>query len=100
MSNIVNISNSNELADLVDSGSTVVVRFTADWCGPCKRFAPHFNAAAEKRPDVAWAVVDVDKSPDLTEQFGVLGIPYVVRIQNNDVRPLQARTVMQLLAEL
>lgn len=41
--------------DVVTGNGMVVVDFWADWCGPCKGFAPVFEAASEKHPDIVFA---------------------------------------------
>lgn len=63
-------------------GKLVVVDFNATWCGPCKQFAPHFHAVAEKNIDNAvFYSVDVDKHPELAAQYKVESIPMVVYIK-------------------
>ena len=53
----------------------------APWCGPCRKFAPHFDKVAEKYSSKAKFVsVDVDKLPQLAAMYGVQGIPTVIYI--------------------
>lgn len=52
-----------------------VVRFTADWCGPCKAFAPMFNKVADNDLDKDYVVVDVDVHPEVAGKFGIKSIP-------------------------
>lgn len=62
-------------------GKLVVIDFNATWCGPCKQFAPNFEAVAEKNADNAvFYSVDVDEHPELAAQYGVESIPMVVYI--------------------
>ena len=53
-----------------------VVRFTADWCVPCKRYAPLFAQAASKQRET-WYVVDVDDFPEVAQEYRVMSIPAV-----------------------
>lgn len=63
-------------------GKLVVIDFNATWCGPCKQFAPHFDAvAAENAGNAVFYSVDVDKHPELAAQYGVESIPMVVYIK-------------------
>lgn len=61
-----------------------IIDFNATWCGPCKQFAPIFEAAAVKYPNIKFESVDVDQNPDLANQFGVESIPMVVLLDEND----------------
>lgn len=60
----------------------MVIDFNATWCGPCRKFAPVFDAAAEAYSGRAqFYSVDVDKHPRLAAQFGVQSIPTVAFLQ-------------------
>lgn len=61
--------------DLVEKNPIVVIDFWADWCGPCKRFAPVFEAASDKHNDVVFAKVDTEAEPALAGAFGIRSIP-------------------------
>ncbi len=61
--------------DIVENNAIVVIDFWAEWCGPCKRFAPVFEAASEKHADVVFAKVDTEAEPALAGAFGIRSIP-------------------------
>ena len=64
----------------------VVVDFWADWCGPCHALAPVLEqAVAERAGEVELAKVDVDANPELSDRFGVRGIPAVKAFRNGSV---------------
>lgn len=59
----------------------VVIDFNAEWCPPCKEFAPTYYAAAEKYNDrFTFYSVNIDKFKDLADQFNISAIPTVVVI--------------------
>lgn len=65
-------------AQLVVADKPIIIDFNATWCGPCKQFAPHFHAVAEKYADKAlFYSVDTDKWPNVATAFKVEGIPMV-----------------------
>ena len=59
----------------VTANDIVLVDFWADWCGPCKRFAPVFEAASESHPDVVFAKVDTEAEQALAEAMQITSIP-------------------------
>jgi thioredoxin 1 len=60
---------------VVGANETVVVDFWAPWCGPCRAFAPVFEAASSQHPDVAFAKVNTDVEQDLAAHFQIRSIP-------------------------
>jgi thioredoxin 2 len=57
----------------------VVVDFYADWCGPCRGFAPIFEKAAETlAPEFSLCMVNVDEATALCEEVGIRVIPTII----------------------
>ncbi|MDR6862076.1 thioredoxin family protein [Phycicoccus sp. 3266] len=56
-------------------GGTVFVDFWADWCGPCKRFAPVYEAASEQHSDIVFGKVDTESEQALAAAANITSIP-------------------------
>ncbi|HEU5001702.1 MAG TPA: thioredoxin family protein [Actinomycetota bacterium] len=61
--------------DTVRANSIVLVDFWAEWCGPCKRFAPVFERVSEQHPDIVFGKVDTEAEPALSASARILSIP-------------------------
>jgi hypothetical protein len=62
----------------VSQEGIVIVDFWADWCGPCKRFAPVFEKAAEQHSDVTFAKVDTEEHQGLAAALQIMSIPTIM----------------------
>jgi thioredoxin 1 len=59
----------------LDNDGLVLVDFWAEWCGPCRSFAPVFERVAERHPDAVFGKVDTEAEQELASAFQIMSIP-------------------------
>jgi thioredoxin 1 len=62
-------------ADTLEDNEIVLIDFWASWCGPCRQFAPVYEAVAERNPDVVFGKVDTEAEQELAGVFSIMSIP-------------------------
>ncbi len=76
MSEILEILSKDEFNETLKNNKLVLVDFYATWCGPCKMQSPILHEFKEEVGDkVAIIKLDVDQTPDIAREFGILSIP-------------------------
>ena len=99
---VLKISKDNFQNEVINSESTVLLDFYADWCGPCRMVSPIVDEIAEERNDIKVGKINVDEEGELAERFGIFSIPALVVIKDGKIvnQSVGARPKAQILAML
>jgi thioredoxin 1 len=68
--------------EALESNDIVLVDFWAAWCGPCRKFAPTYSAAAERHPDITFAKVDTEAERALAAAASITSIPTLMAFKD------------------
>lgn len=90
----VNVTEST-FSDTIKGSPIVFVDFWAEWCGPCRNFAPVYEKAAESNADIVFAKVDTEAERGLAGSFEISSIPTLMAIRDGIVLYSQAGALPQ-----
>jgi thioredoxin 1 len=71
----ITVATKDNFESLINDNDLVIIDFWAPWCGPCRGFAPTFEAASDKYDDVVFAKVNTDEQQELAAAFQIRSIP-------------------------
>ena len=90
MAEITDVTDATFEAEVLKSDKPVLVDFWAEWCGPCRSFAPTYEEMSEKYPDLVFAKVDTEDQPELAGSFNIRSIPTLMVFRDQIILYSQA----------
>lgn len=83
---MVNLTSENYRAAVEEAELPVLIDFFAQWCGPCKAFAPIFAELDEEFGQrCVFCKVDIDAQEGLAQQFDILSVPTLIYLQEGEI---------------
>lgn len=94
--------NKTNFDSIKNSSKPVLLDFYADWCGPCRMVSPIVEEIAAENPQYLIGKINIDKEPELAQEFHVLSIPTLTVIRDGNVisQSSGARPKAEILAML
>jgi len=77
----------------------VLLDFWAEWCGPCKEFAPVYDRVADNHPDIVFGKVDIQHQERLAQMFGIRSIPTLAIFREQQLIMLEAGAMPEATLE-
>lgn len=74
----VAIINQDTFEASIQQHEIVIIDFWAEWCAPCKAFAPVFDEVSALYPNVHFAKVNVEENPEMSDVFEIRSIPFLM----------------------
>lgn len=68
----------DDIGELLDENTRVIIMFGATWCGPCKTFKPKYQTISLENPDIVFAYCDIEETNALATELEIQSVPTVV----------------------
>ncbi len=98
----INLTDGTDLINITTQNKWVLVKFSAEWCEPCRQLAPILETVVTQHPELQAVTVNVDLQPTLVNDYSVRSVPTLLFFNRGHVvsRLLGLQTEIQLNAWL
>lgn len=91
--------------DTINNNNIVLVDWWAEWCGPCRSFAPVFEEASEKHDDIVFGKIDTETQPELAAMARITSIPTLMAFREgilifSQAGAVPARSLEELIGKV
>jgi thioredoxin 1 len=91
--------------DTINNNNIVLVDWWAEWCGPCRSFAPVFDEASEKHADIVFGKIDTETQPELAAMARITSIPTLMAFREgilifSQAGALPAKSLEELIGKV
>lgn len=90
----------DNLADIISSNDTVIVQFSATWCGNCRIMKPKFKKLASENEGVSFVIADAEKFPESRKMANVDNLPTFATYKNGVIIGQVQTNKFEVLKEL
>ncbi len=90
----------DNLSKIIADNKTVVVQYTATWCGNCRIMKPKFKKLASENETVAFVIVDAEKFPESRKLADVSNLPTFATFEGGSIKNQTQTNKFEVLKEL
>lgn len=81
---VLKVNSDNFDEEVLNCDKTVLIDFYADWCGPCKMFAPIIDEVANENQNIKVVKINIDDNQDIAAKYQIMSIPTLVIVRNGN----------------
>lgn len=93
------VSNLDEINQLLTENKEVLLSFSAAWCNPCKALKPKVEELSQEHVDISFLKIDIDENPEIASHFQIRSIPTLIHIKKDGKNAISGNVSMEQLKD-